>query len=101
MKEFTLNRKVYEKARKMDHHTMAEFFKDAFMRGYAEGKKTSLQKDELRAAIMGVKGVGEKKPRTLCRQSNRLKRERGIDKWKKRKYIWRYQDLLEKMYQLL
>lgn len=44
MKEFTLNRKVYEKVRKMDHHTMAEFFKDAFMRGYAEGKNYYCQK---------------------------------------------------------
>lgn len=77
MKEFTLNRKVYEKARKMDHHTMAEFFKDAFMRGYAEGKKTSLQKDELRAAIMGVKGVGEKKAEDIVQAIEQAKKRKG------------------------
>ncbi len=77
MKEFTLNRKAYEKVRKMDHYTMAEFFKDAFMRGYAEGKKTSLQKDELRAAIMDVKGVGEKKAEDIVQAIEQAKKRKG------------------------
>ncbi len=77
MKEFTLNRKAYEKVRKMDHHTMAEFFKDAFMRGYAEGKKSSLPKDELRTAIMGVKGVGEKKAEDIVQAIDQAEKRKG------------------------
>ena len=77
MKEFTLNRKVYEKVRKMDHHTMAEFFKDAFMRGYAEGKKSSLLKDELRTAIMSVKGMGEKKAKDIVQVIDQAEKRKG------------------------
>lgn len=77
MKEFTLNRKAYEKVRKMDHHTMAEFFKDAFMRGYVEGKKLSLPKDDLRAAIMGVKGVGEKKAEEIMQAIDQAEKRKG------------------------
>lgn len=77
MKEFTLNRKVYEKVRKMDHHTMAEFFKDAFMRGYAEGKKLLLPKDEMKTAIMGVKGVGEKKAMDIMQAIDQAEKRKG------------------------
>jgi DNA polymerase/3'-5' exonuclease PolX len=81
VKEFTLNRKTYEKVRKMDHHTMADFFKDAFMKGYAEGKKSSLPKDELRTAIMGVKGVGEKKAEDIVQAIDQAERRGGVNKF--------------------
>ena len=62
----------------MDHHTMAEFFKDAFMRGYAEGKKSSLPKDELRTTIMGIKGVGEKKAEDIVQAIDQAEKSTSV-----------------------
>ncbi len=61
MKEYTINRKVYDKVRKMDHKEMTEFFKNTYAEGYAAGKKFVLSNANMKSVILGVKGVGEKK----------------------------------------
>lgn len=72
-----LNRKGYQKIRKMDHKTMTEFFKDVFMRGYADGKKSALPKDDLKAAVLSVKGVGEKKAEEIMQAIDQAEKRTG------------------------
>lgn len=61
MKEYTINRKVYDKVRKMDHKEMTEFFKKTYSEGYAAGKQSTISNVDMKNIILGVKGVGEKK----------------------------------------
>lgn len=63
MKQYELNRKEYNKVRKMDHGQMSDFCSRIYQRGYDAGKKESagFSEAELREVVLGVKGIGEKK----------------------------------------
>ena len=63
MKQYELNRKEYKEVKKMDHGQMSYFCRNIYQRGYEAGKKVSagLSEAEIRKAVLGVKGIGEKK----------------------------------------
>lgn len=63
MKKYELNRKEYKEVRKMDHGQMSDFCSRIYRRGYEAGKKESagLSEAGFREAVLGVKGIGEKK----------------------------------------
>ncbi len=67
MKEYTINRKVYDKVRKMDHKQMTEFCKNIYSEGYAAGNKSALSDADMKSVILDVKGVGEKKADEIMR----------------------------------
>ena len=60
---FMLNRKKYQEIRKFDHNQMSHFLANLYKEGVADGKKSSegLTMEELREAVLQVKGIGEKK----------------------------------------
>ena len=63
MKKYEVNRKMYKDIKKMDHGQMNAFCQSLYTRGYEAGKKDSegLSEHEVLRAILGVKGIGEKK----------------------------------------
>lgn len=62
-KRYIINRKQYDKVRKMDHCQMTLWVESIYKSGYEQGKKDAegLTIDEVKSAILGVKGIGEKK----------------------------------------
>lgn len=72
MKQGTLNRKQYEKIRKMDHNQMQEYFKSVFSSGYEAGVKAASEKREvpeligLEDDLLSIRGVGSAKARFIC-----------------------------------
>ena len=60
---YVLNRKKYQSIRKMDHGQMSAFCETLYKEGFENGKKAAegLTVDEVREAILNVKGIGEKK----------------------------------------
>lgn len=63
MKAYELNRKTYEKVKKMDHGQMKSFYESMYMRGFEAGKEAArgLTVLEIREVLLQVKGIGEKK----------------------------------------
>lgn len=72
MKQRTLNRKQYEKIRKMDHSQMQDYFKGVFLSGYEAGVKASSEKREvpeligLEDDLLSIRGIGSAKARFIC-----------------------------------
>lgn len=60
---FMLNRKKYQDIRRYDHNQMTQFLANLYREGYANGVKAAegLTMDELKEAVLQVKGIGEKK----------------------------------------
>ena len=58
-----LNRKDYKDIKKMDHNQMSDFMERTYLRGYEAGQKSAsgLSEEETKAAILQIKGIGEKK----------------------------------------
>lgn len=63
IKGFVLNRKQYNRIRKMDHCQMTLWAESVYKSGYADGKEAAsgLTAPEIREALLQVKGIGEKK----------------------------------------
>lgn len=74
-----INRKEYDRIRKMDHGQMSGFVEGVYQKGYAAGKKDAegLSETEIRNAIMGVKGVGEKKADDIMQAIIAADKEKG------------------------
>lgn len=66
-KAFTLNRKQYEKVRKMDHHAMSCWAEEVYKNGYQAGKDASAgpTAEEVLTAVGGIKGIGSKRLRDV------------------------------------
>lgn len=60
---YAIARKEYERIRKMDHQQMNSFLTNVFLNGYKKGAEQAegLNPEQTKAAIMSVKGIGEKK----------------------------------------
>ena len=78
MKQYELNRKEYKEVKKMDHGQMSDFCSRIYQRGYEAGKKESagLSEMELREAVLGVKGIGEKKAEDIIQALTASQEER-------------------------
>ena len=79
---FMLNRKRYQEIRKYDHNQMTQFLANLYREGVSDGKKSSegLTMDELREAVLQVKGIGEKKAAEIVAIiTEKLAEKNGID----------------------
>lgn len=67
IKGFLLNRKQYERIRKMDHCQMTLWAESLYKSGYADGQKAAegLTASEIRDTLLTVKGLGEKRVSTI------------------------------------
>ena len=74
-----INRKEYDRIRKMDHSQMSGFVAGIYQKGYAAGKKSAegLSEAEIRSAILSVKGVGEKKADDIMQAIVAADKEKG------------------------
>ncbi len=63
IKGFMLNRKQYNRIRKMDHCQMTLWAESVYKSGYSDGKESAsgLTAPEIREVLLQVKGIGEKK----------------------------------------
>lgn len=63
IKGFMLNRKQYNRIRKMDHCQMTLWAESLYKSGYADGQKAAegLTASEIRDILLKVKGLGEKR----------------------------------------
>lgn len=67
IKGFILNRKQYDRIRKMDHCQMTMWAESIYKSGYADGQKASegFTTSEARKVLLTVKGLGEKRVETI------------------------------------
>lgn len=79
MRKNELNRKMYQRIRKMDHSQMSEFMENLYKEGYAAGAKATegLTETEIRDALAGIKGIGEKKIDDIIGAMNLALKEKG------------------------
>lgn len=82
-KTVEVNRKLYEKVRKMDHNTLRLFVNEIYSKGYKAGTEAAegLKPDEVRQVLLSVKGIGEKKVDAIIEALNEAQtvKEKGID----------------------
>lgn len=67
-----LNRKMYEKIRKMDHNDMARYIESVYQEGVTNGSKTNITLDEIRLVLSEIKGIGEKKTDAIIEALSKL-----------------------------
>ncbi len=79
-KQSFINRKEYKDIKKMDHGQMSDFCSRIYQRGYEAGKKAAegLSEEEIRKAILGVKGIGEKKAEDIVQALTAAQGERSV-----------------------
>ena len=63
IKGFILNRKQYNRIRKMDHCQMTLWAESVYKSGFKDGQEATpgLSSQEIRHALLPIKGIGEKK----------------------------------------
>lgn len=63
IKGFIINRKQYDRIRRMDHCQMTLWAESVYKSGYEDGRKAAsgLAAPEIRKILIQVKGIGEKK----------------------------------------
>lgn len=72
MKQGDLNRKQYDRIRKMDHKQMQDYFKGVYDSGYEAGIKAATEDKEapeligLDEELQGIRGIGGAKARAIC-----------------------------------
>lgn len=74
-----INRKEYDRIKKMDHSQMSNFVAGVYQKGYTAGKKSAegLNESEIREAILAVKGIGEKKAEDIMQAIIAADKEKG------------------------
>ena len=80
MRTYELNRKMYDKIRKMDHGQMKSFCQGLYTRGFEAGKREAegLSDEEVKQALLMVKGIGEKKACDIVAALTRAKKGREV-----------------------
>lgn len=70
VKGFILNRKQYDRIKKMDRCTMTLWAESVYKSGYMDGKAAaeagSLTIDQVRECLLALKGFGEKRVSAIC-----------------------------------
>lgn len=79
MKEIEVNRKKYERIRKMDHNTLRQYINGVYQNGYTDGCSESkrMTTDELKKVVMSIKGVGETKADSIVSAIVEAEKEKG------------------------
>ena len=80
VKAFELNRKMYDKVKKIDHGQMKAFCEGLYTRGFEAGKREieGLSDEEVKRALLQIKGIGEKKACEIVIALTRAKKERKL-----------------------
>lgn len=72
VKGFILNRKQYDRIRKMDHCQMTMWAESVYKSGYKDGKEAaeagSLTIEQVRECLLNLKGFGEKRVSAICEE---------------------------------
>lgn len=73
-----INRKEYDRIKKMDHSQMSGFVAGIYQKGYDAGKKSAegLSESEVMQIILQVKGIGEKKANDIVQALTKAQEER-------------------------
>lgn len=73
-----INRKEYDRIRKMDHGQMSMFCRDMYLKGYNAGKQeaSGLSESEVQQVILQIKGIGEKKANDIVKALTQAQEER-------------------------
>lgn len=75
-KVFELNRKDYNRIRKMDHNQMSDCAVSVYRSGFEDGKESksgnALTIEQVRKVLLGMKGFGEKRADAVCEELNRV-----------------------------
>ena len=75
-KVFELNRKDYNRIRKMDHNQMSDWAVSVYRSGFEDGKESesgnALTIEQVRKVLLGMKGFGEKRADAVCEELNRV-----------------------------
>ena len=63
LKAYELNRKMYDKVRKMDHRQMTLWAESLYKSGFKDGQEAvpELTSQEIRHALLPINGIGKKK----------------------------------------
>lgn len=82
IKGFVLNRKQYDRIRRMDHCQMTLWAESMYKSGFADGKKSAegLTADEVREVVLGVRGIGEKRAATIVNALVKKMEEKNSEK---------------------
>lgn len=71
-KTFILNRKQYDRIRKMDHCQMTLWAESVYKSGFNDWKDVTsngaLTIDQVRETLLGIKGFGEKRVAAVCEE---------------------------------
>lgn len=76
MRKVEVNRKLYEKIRKMDHNTLSQYIGGIYQQGYTDGAK-GLTNEELKRVLMSIKGIGEVKAESIVSAIVEAEKEKG------------------------
>jgi len=79
IKGFVLNRKQYDRIRKMDHCQMTLWAESVYKSGYKDGQKATpgLTGQEIRDALQPVKGIGAKRMDAIVEALSLALEEKG------------------------
>lgn len=73
---FTLNRKDYNRIRKMDHNQMILWAESVYKSGFEDGKamasEGTLTQERIKEVLLKIKGLGEKRISTICNELEKL-----------------------------
>lgn len=75
-KTFILNRKDYNRIRKMDHNQMILWAESVYKSGFEDGKamtaEGTLTKERIEEALLKVKGLSKKRISAICNELEKL-----------------------------
>lgn len=80
VKGFALNRKQYDRVRKMDHGQMTLWAESIYKIGFKDGSSAAegLTVGEMKAVILEIKGIGEKKANDIVQALTQAQAERKM-----------------------
>lgn len=79
IKGFVLNRKQYQNIRRMDHCQMSLWAESVYKSGFKDGQEATpgLTSQEIREALLPVKGIGEKRMDAIVDALSLALKEKG------------------------
>lgn len=82
-KLFVLNRKDYNRIRRMDHCQMTLWAESIYKSGFKDGadaaNKGALTVEQVKTALLSIKGFGEKRVSVVCESLEQNLAPQGID----------------------